>query len=62
MTTFFEGNSNLLTSGAFQFVLDSELKRAVRSQNYLTLITVEASRESEGETVSADEGTLLDVA
>jgi diguanylate cyclase (GGDEF)-like protein len=62
MTTFFEENSNLLTSGAFEFVLDSELKRAVRSQNYLTLVTVEASRESEGHAVTADAGTLLEVA
>ena len=62
MTTFFEGDSNLLTAGAFEFVLDSELKRAVRSQNYLTLVTVEATREYEGTTVSADDGTLKQVA
>ena len=62
MTTFFEEDSNLLTPGAFEFVLDSELKRAVRSQNYLTLVTVEARRESEGNAVSADAGTLLEVA
>ena len=47
---------------AFEFVLDSELKRAVRSQNYLTLVTVEASREWEGMTVTADDGTLQEVA
>ena len=62
MTTFFEGDTNLLTASAFEFVLDSELKRAVRSQNYLTLVTVEAGRESEGDTVPADDGTLHDVA
>jgi Diguanylate cyclase, GGDEF domain len=62
MTTFYEENSKLLTPGAFQFVLDSELKRAVRSQNYLTLVTVEASREWEGMTVTADDGTLHEVA
>jgi len=62
MTTFFEDDSSLLTSGAFAFVLDSELKRAVRSQNYLTLVTVEASRESEGNAVTADARTLLEVA
>jgi len=28
MTTFYEENSKLLTPGAFEFVLDSELKRA----------------------------------
>jgi diguanylate cyclase with GGDEF domain len=62
MTTFYEDNSKLLTPGAFEFVLDSELKRAVRSQNYLTLVTVEASREWEGMTVTADDGTLMEVA
>ena len=62
MTTFYEENSKLLTQGAFEFVLDSELKRAVRSQNYLTLVTVEASREWEGMTVTADDGTLQEVA
>jgi hypothetical protein len=62
MTTFYEDNSKLLTPGAFEFVLDSELKRAVRSQNYLTLVTVEASREWEGMTVTADDGTLREVA
>jgi hypothetical protein len=62
MTTFYEGNSKVLTPGAFEFVLDSELKRAVRSQNYLTLVTVEASREWEGMTVTADDGTLQEVA
>jgi hypothetical protein len=62
MNTFYEENSKLLTPGAFEFVLDSELKRAVRSQNYLTLVTVEASREWEGITVTADDGTLYEVA
>ena len=62
MTTFYEENSKLLTQGAFEFVLDSELKRAVRSQNDLTLVTVEASREWEGMTVTADDGTLQEVA
>ena len=51
---FYEDDSKLLTSGAFEFVLDSELKRAVRSQNYLTLVTLEATREWEGMAVTAD--------
>jgi hypothetical protein len=59
---FFEDDSKLLTPGAFEFVFDSELKRAVRSQNFLTLVTVEATREWEGMTVTADEGTLHEVA
>src|SRR5678816_1682873 len=61
-SAFYEENSRLLTPSAFEFVLDSELKRAVRSQNYLTLVTVEASREWEGMIVTADDGTLLEVA
>src|SRR6476469_5845698 len=62
MTSFYEENSKLLTPGAFEFVLDSELKRAVRSQNFLTLVLVEASREWEGMTVTADDGTVQEVA
>jgi hypothetical protein len=60
--SFYQDGSKVLTSGAFEFVLDSELKRAVRSQNFLTLVTLEASREWEGMTVTADEGTLQEVA
>jgi hypothetical protein len=60
--SFYEEGSRLLTPGALQFVLDSELKRAVRSQSFLTLVTMEASREWEGMTVTADDGTLLEVA
>ncbi len=64
MTTsaFYEDDSRLLTSGAFEFVLDSELKRAVRSQNYLTLVTVETGREWDGMTVTADDGTMKEIA
>jgi hypothetical protein len=61
-SSFYEEGSKLLTPGAFEFVLDSELKRAVRSQNFLTLVTIEASREWEGMMVTADDGTLHEVA
>jgi hypothetical protein len=61
-SAFYEEGSRLLTPGAFQFVLDSELKRAVRSQNFLTLVVLEASREWEGMMVTADDGTLQEVA
>ena len=60
--TLYEEDSKLLTPGAFEFVLESELKRAVRSQNFLTLVILEASREWEGMTVTADDGTLHEVA
>jgi len=59
---FFEDGSRLLTPHAFEFVLDGELKRAVRSQNFLTLVVLETRREWDGMTVSADEGTVEEVA
>jgi len=61
-TSFYEDGSRVLTPGAFEFVLDSELRRAVRSQNFLTLVIVEASREWDGVLVTADDGTLLEMA
>ena len=61
-SSFYEEGSNVLTPGAFEFVLDSELKRAVRSQNYLTLVVLEARREWEGMMVTADDGTIQEVA
>jgi GGDEF domain-containing protein len=60
--SFFEDGSRLLTQNAFDFVLDSELKRAVRSQNFLTLLVLEARREWEGIEMTADDGTIEEVA
>jgi GGDEF domain-containing protein len=60
--SFFEEGSRLLTPHAFEFVLDGELKRAVRSQNFLTLVVLEAKREWEGLMVTADDGTVDEVA
>ena len=59
---FFEEGTRLLTPAAFEFVLDTELKRAVRSQNFLTLILFDARREWEGLMVTIDDGTLGEVA
>jgi hypothetical protein len=59
---FYEQDTRLLTPHAFEFVLDGELKRAVRSQNYLTLVTLETNREWDGMTVTADDGTVEEVA
>ena len=61
-SSFYEEGSKVLTPGAFEFVLDSELKRAVRTQSFLTLVVVETSREWEGMMVTADDGTVHDVA
>jgi hypothetical protein len=60
--SFFEEESRLLKQNAFEFVLDGELKRAVRSQNFLTLVTLETNREWDGMSVTADEGTVEEVA
>ena len=38
---FLEEDFRVLTPEAFEFVLSNELKRAVRSQNFLTLVVVE---------------------
>jgi len=38
---FLDEDYHVLTSEAFEFVLNNELKRAVRSQNFLTLVHVE---------------------
>jgi hypothetical protein len=59
---FFEQGTRLLTPHAFEFVFDGELKQAVRSQNFLTLVVLEARREWDGMTVTADPGTMSEVA
>jgi GGDEF domain-containing protein len=59
---FEEEGSRVLTPRAFTFVLDGEMKRAVRSQNYLTLVALETRREWDGMTVTADAGTLDEIA
>ena len=46
---FLDEARRVLTSEAFNFVLQNELKRAVRSQNFLTLVHVEPTiRDAEG--------------
>jgi GGDEF domain-containing protein len=59
---FSDEGARLLSPNAFEFVLDGELKRAVRSQNYLTLVVLEARREWDGVTMTADDGTVEEVA
>ncbi len=58
---FYEDGSKFLTPSAFEFVLEAEMKRAVRRQNCVTLVLVEAMRAWEGVTVAADDGTLREV-
>jgi len=37
---FLDEDYRILTSEAFEYILNNELKRALRSQNYLTLVSV----------------------
>ncbi len=46
---FYDEDFRVLTPEAFDFVLSNELKRAMRSQNFLTLIVMEATPEESGE-------------
>jgi hypothetical protein len=62
MSSFREKDTALLTPGAFAVVLDSELKRAARAQNYVTLVTLETSREWQGMAVPVDRGVVQEVA
>ena len=43
---FLDEDIRLLTPEAFDFVLNNELKRAVRSQNFLTLVLLEPSLQT----------------
>ncbi len=61
-SSFYEEGSHVLTPDAFQFVLESELKRAIRSQTFLTLVVLEARREWDEVSVSADDGTVRELA
>jgi GGDEF domain-containing protein len=61
-SSFYAEGSRFLTPDAFVLVLDGELERTVRSENFLTLVMVEARREREGTMVTADDGTLQEVA
>ena len=60
-TSFYEQGSQLLTAGAFDFVLEGELRRAGRSQSFVTLVLVETNREWEGLIVTADNGTVQEL-
>jgi GGDEF domain-containing protein len=59
---FEEEGSRVLTPHAFEFVLDGELRRAIRSQSFLTLVVLETRRQWEGLEVTADDGTVDEVA
>ena len=54
MDPFVDEVFRVLTPEAFEFVLDNELRRAVRSQNYLTLLVVEPTTEAPDQPVTPD--------
>jgi len=57
-----EQDSRVLTDHAFEFILAMELKRAVRSRDFLTFLMLETERDWEGMTFTADVGTRREVA
>ena len=59
---FYVEESRVLLPDAFRIVFARELTRAVRLQNFLTLVVVEARQQVEGATVSADDATLHELA
>jgi PleD family two-component response regulator len=46
---FYDEDLRVLTPEAFEFVLVNELKRAMRSQNFLTLLVMDTSAEAPGD-------------
>jgi len=48
MDPFLDEGLRVLTPEAFEFVLSNELKRAMRSQNFVTLVIVEPAPKSGG--------------
>jgi hypothetical protein len=59
---FFDETLRVLTQEAFEFVLNNELKRALRSQDLLTLVLLDAAAENatnEGEQPMAEMARLV---
>ena len=60
---FLQEGFRVLTPETFEFVLNNELKRAMRSQNFLTLVLVEpALRGVPDDTDAEHDNTIADVA
>jgi GGDEF domain-containing protein len=58
---FEHDGSRFLPPGSFDAVLAAELKRAVRSQTFLSLVAVEVRRVWDGLTVNPDDGILAEL-
>src|SRR5262245_62118079 len=61
-SAFYQGGAKLLKPEEFRFVVDSELKQALRSQSYMTLILIAAWCGSDELSVVADQWTLNKIA
>jgi GGDEF domain-containing protein len=57
-----EDGPRLLSPEAFAFELDAELRRAVRSRSEVTLVVLEAGRDTDASGATADETAMLEVA
>ena len=55
-------NPKLLAPTAFRFVLNRELRHAMRANGCLSLVTIETTRDFDGTTVSADDETMHEIA
>ena len=55
-------NPKLLAPTAFRFVLNRELRHAMRANACLSLVTIETTRDLGGTRVSADDETMHDIA
>ena len=60
--THYPQNSKLLAPTAFRFVLNRELRHAMRANGCLSLVTIETTRDLGGATVSADDETMHEIA
>lgn len=57
---FYDEDFRVLTPEAFDFVLSNELKRALRSQNFLTLLLMDAAADNAD--AAADPGHACEIA
>jgi hypothetical protein len=60
--TFFPNNSKLLAPTAFRFVLNRELRHAMRANGCLSLVTIETTRDLGGTKVCADDEIMHEIA
>ena len=60
--TNYPNNSRLLAPTAFRFVLNRELRHAMRANGCLSLLVIETTRDLGGAQVSADDQTMHEIA